>query len=88
MQKFRQRGANFKTVLEVRLILFHRLVYMDLISNIAVKCTFGISPKYLRICKSEIVATVRGCLHVRFPIRIPKRFDVRFSAKGVQQVNF
>jgi hypothetical protein len=31
---------------------------------------------------------VRGCLHVRFPIRIPIRFGVRYAAKGVRQDNF
>jgi hypothetical protein len=29
---------------------------------------------------------IRGCLHVRFPIRIPIRFDVQFATKDVQQV--
>jgi hypothetical protein len=43
---------------------------------------------YRSIQISERERGVRGCLHVRFSIRIPIRFGVRFAAKGVQQVIF
>jgi hypothetical protein len=37
---------------------------------------------------AEKLGKVRGRLHVRFSIRIPRRFGVRFAAKGVQAVIF
>jgi hypothetical protein len=35
-----------------------------------------------------LVAWLRACLHLRFPIRIPIRLGVPLAAKGVKQVNF
>jgi hypothetical protein len=37
---------------------------------------------------SAFITVLGVCLHVRFFLRIPIRFGVRFAAKGVPQVNF